>query len=52
VRFRQRAQDLDVSDGLSGFIQTWLLDHIDTHDRKFVAHFLKMGINPAAPKVD
>jgi hemerythrin len=52
VRFRQRAQDLDVSDGLSGFIQTWLLDHIDTHDRKFVAHFLQMGINPAAPKVD
>ena len=53
VKFRQRAQDLDVSDGLSGFIQTWLLDHVNTHDRKFVGHFLRMGINPtAAPKGD
>ena len=51
VKFRQRAQDLDVSDGLSGFIQTWLVDHINSHDRKFVAHFLRMGINPkAAPE--
>lgn len=48
VKFRQRAQDLDVSDGLSGFIQTWLVDHINSHDRKFVAHFLRMGINPTA----
>jgi hemerythrin len=53
VKFRQRAQDLDVSDGLSSFIQTWLLDHIEKHDRKFVAHFLQMGISPtAAPEVD
>lgn len=53
VRFRQRAQDLDVSGDLSGFIQTWLIDHINSHDRKFVAHFLRMGINPtAAPEAD
>ncbi|MCF8178127.1 MAG: bacteriohemerythrin [Sulfuritalea sp.] len=52
-RFKQRAQDFDISDGLSDFIQSWLLDHIDSHDRKFVAHFLSKGIDPvAAPKPD
>jgi hemerythrin len=44
--FRQRAQNFDVSDGLSSFIQTWLIDHINNHDRKFVAHFLSKGIDP------
>lgn len=48
VKFRQRAQDLDVSEDLSGFIQTWLVDHINSHDRKFVTHFLRMGVDPAA----
>lgn len=49
--FSKRAQDFDVADGLSDFIQTWLLDHIDNHDRKFVAHFLSKGIDPlAAPR--
>jgi hemerythrin len=47
-KFRQRAQNFDVSDGLSSFIQTWLIDHINDHDRKFVAHFLSKGIDPAA----
>ena len=47
-KFRQRAQDFDVADGLSGFIQTWLIDHIDQYDRKFVAHFLAMGVDPLA----
>ncbi|KAF0165747.1 MAG: hemerythrin-like metal-binding protein [Rhodocyclaceae bacterium] len=52
-KFRQRAQDFDVADGLSSFIQTWLIDHVDSYDRKFVAHFLAMGVDPlAAPKPD
>ena len=52
-KFRRRAQDFDVADGLSGFIQSWLIDHINNHDRKFVAHFLSRGIDPlAAPKSD
>ena len=52
-KFRQRAQDFDVSDRLSDFIQTWLIDHINNFDREFVAHFLSKGIDPrAAPKPD
>ena len=52
-KFRQRAQDFDVADGLSSFIQTWLIDHVDNFDRKFVAHFLAMGVNPlAVPRPD
>ncbi|MDK9703036.1 MAG: hemerythrin family protein [Sulfuritalea sp.] len=47
-KLRQRAQDFDVADGLSGFIQTWLLDHVDNFDRKFVAHFVAMGVDPLA----
>lgn len=45
-KFRQRAQNFDVADGLSDFIQTWLIDHINNHDRKFTAHFLSKGVNP------
>jgi hemerythrin len=52
-QFRQRAQDFDVSDGLSSFIQTWLIDHINNYDRKFVSHFLSKGIDPmVAPEAD
>ncbi|MCF8198260.1 MAG: bacteriohemerythrin [Sulfuritalea sp.] len=52
-KFKQRAQDFDVADGLSDFIQTWLLGHLDNYDRKFVAHFISRGIDPlAAPKSD
>ena len=52
-KFRQRAQDFDISEGLSSFIQTWLIDHVDKFDRKFVAHFLAMGVDPlAVPKPD
>ena len=47
-RFRQRAQDFDIAGGLSSFIQTWLIDHIDNFDRKFVAHFLSKGVDPLA----
>jgi len=52
-KFRQRAQDFDIADGLSGFIQTWLIDHVNNFDRKFVEHFLSMGVNPlAVPRPD
>jgi hemerythrin len=52
-KFRQRAQDFDVDAGLSGFIQSWLIDHVNQFDRQFVAHFLARGIDPnAAPKPD
>ena len=47
-QFRQRAQDLDISEDLAGFIKTWLTDHIDTFDRQFVTHFLSNGINAGA----
>ena len=47
-KFRQSAQDFNVTDGLSDFIQTWLIDHIDRFDRKFVSHFLAKGIDPLA----
>lgn len=47
-QFRQRAQDLDVSDDLAGFIKMWLTDHIDTFDRQFVAHFLSRGVDAGA----
>ena len=46
--FVQRSQDFDVSDGLSSFIQCWLIDHINNYDRKFVAHFLSKGVDPMA----
>lgn len=50
-KFRQRAQDFDVADGLSGFIQTWLMDHVNSFDREFVGHFLEKGVDPmAAPR--
>jgi hemerythrin len=44
-QFRQRAQDLDVSEDLATFISLWLKDHIDTFDRQFVAHFLSHGVD-------
>lgn len=52
-KFRKRAQDFDISDGLSGFIQTWLIDHVNNFDRQFVAHFISKGVNPqAVPRPD
>lgn len=47
-KFRQRAQEFDVSAGLPGFIQSWLIDHIKNQDRKFVEHFLSKGVDSAA----
>ena len=50
-KLKERAQDFDVEGGLATFIQTWLIDHVDGFDRKFVAHFLQKGIDPhAAPR--
>lgn len=52
-RFRQRAQDFDVTEGLSNFIQAWLIDHVNHFDREFVGHFLAKGVDPlAAPRSD
>lgn len=47
-KFRKRAQDFEVTDDLSAFIQTWLLDHVDKFDREFVGHFLARGVDPHA----
>lgn len=47
-QFRQRAQDHDVSEDLTGFIKRWLTDHIDSFDRQFVAHFLRCGVDAGA----
>jgi hemerythrin len=52
-KFRQRAQDFDVTQGLAVFIQTWLIDHVNHFDREFVGHFLAKGVDPlAAPRPD
>ena len=52
-KFRQRAQDFNVSDQLSSFIQTWLIDHVNHFDREFVGHFLAKGIDPrVVPRSD
>jgi hemerythrin len=52
-KFRRRAQDFDVTEDLAGFIQTWLIDHVNQFDREFVGHFLAKGIDPlAAPRGD
>ena len=49
--FEQRAQDFDVSSEMSNFIQTWLIDHINDHDRKLATHLISKGIDPkVAPK--
>ena len=51
AKLRQRAQDFEVADGLSEFIQGWLVDHVDQFDREFVGHFLAKGIDPQASPV-
>ena len=50
-KFKRYAQDFDVEEGISAFIQTWLVEHINRFDRKFVAHFVSRGVDPlAAPE--
>jgi hemerythrin len=50
-KLRKRAQDFEVADGLTNFIQTWLVDHVNHFDREFVGHFLAKGIDPQASPV-
>jgi len=48
--FRRRSHNFDVVDGVLGFIQGWLIDHVQNYDRKFVAHFLGSRMNPVTSK--
>lgn len=50
-KLRKRAQDFDVADGLSSFIQTWLVNHVNDFDREFVGHFLAKGVDPLVSPV-
>lgn len=50
-KIRKRAQDFEVADGLTNFIQTWLVDHVNDFDREFVGHFLARGIDPQVSPV-
>ena len=50
-KLRKRAQDFEVADGLTTFIQTWLVDHVNNFDREFVGHFLAKGVDPLASPV-
>ena len=50
-KLRKRAQDFEVANGLTNFIQTWLVDHVNNFDREFVGHFLDKGIDPHASPV-
>lgn len=52
-KLRKRAQDFEVAKGLSSFIQTWLVNHVNDFDREFVGHFLARGVDrQASPKPD
>ena len=48
VKLRKRAQDFEVAEGLSSFIQAWLVNHVNDFDREFVGHFLAKGVDPHA----
>jgi len=50
-KLRKRAQDFEVADGLTTFIQTWLVDHVNHFDREFVGHFVAKGVDPQASPV-
>jgi hemerythrin len=50
-KLRKRAQDFEVANGLSNFIQTWLVNHVNDFDREFVGHFIAKGIDPQASPV-
>ena len=50
-KLRKRAQDFEVADGLTTFIQTWLVDHVNHFDREFVGHFLAKGVDPQVSPV-
>jgi hemerythrin len=50
-KLRKRAQDFEVADGLTNFIQTWLVEHVNNFDREFVGHFLARGVDHQASPV-
>jgi hemerythrin len=46
--FQQRLLDPDIATQLHKFIESWLSNHIDVTDRKYVPHLLATKIDPAA----
>ncbi len=48
VNFQQRLLDADIATQLHKFIESWLENHIDVTDRKYVPHLLASKIDPKA----
>jgi len=48
VEFQQRLLDADIAAQLHRFIESWLVNHIDVTDRKYVPHLLASRIDPTA----
>jgi hemerythrin-like metal-binding protein len=48
AEFQQRLLDADIATQLHKFIESWLANHIDVTDRKYVPHFLTSKIDPKA----
>jgi hemerythrin len=46
--FQQRLLDADIATQLHKFIESWLANHIDITDRKYVPHLLASKIDPTA----
>jgi hemerythrin len=46
--FQQRLLDADIATQLHQFIQSWLVNHIDVTDRKYVPYLLDSKIDPTA----
>jgi len=48
AEFQQRLLDADIATQLHTFIASWLANHIDVTDRKYVPHLLTTPIDPKA----
>jgi hemerythrin len=48
AEFQQRLLDADIATQLHKFIESWLVNHIDVTDRKYVPHLLSSKIDPTA----
>ena len=48
ANFQQRLLDADIAAQLHKFIESWLSNHIDVTDRKYVPHLLSTKIDPKA----
>ena len=46
--FRHLAMDCDISGELADFIQSWLVDHVNNSDRRYVDHLLAGRVDPSA----